>query len=99
MTRDKGQIPVLVKEVPLLLNHGPEITKALTQLHRKLGEVVISRWSWLSHVVCDFGRKGEWVCAYMKGEAPAAYTPGVRGFVFKRSVTVMVEVEDGGALG
>lgn len=57
VTRDKGQIPVLVKEVPLLLNHGPEITKALTQLHRKLGEVVVSRWSWLRHVVCDFGRK------------------------------------------
>ena len=92
MTRGKGQIPVLVKEVRLLLNHGPEITKALTQLHRKLGGVVTSRWSWLSHVVCDFGRKGEWLCANVKGEAPAASAPGVRGFVFKRSVTVVVEV-------
>ena len=57
VTRGKGQIPVSAKEVPLL-NHGPEMTKSVTQLHRRLGKV-ISRWPRFRQILYDIGRKGE----------------------------------------
>lgn len=75
------------KEVPLLLNQGPEMTKALISCIGSSRE-----WSFLDghaqpHSL-GFGEKRRMgLCVLRREEAPTASTPGV-----KRSGTVMVEM-------